>query len=84
MKILLAMAVLAALVTGAAAKPSPFAPRTAAPAPEDNALYLQPVGAILESDYFRAPEPHGTERIFRCRLRLHTTGRTRRFAQACD
>jgi hypothetical protein len=84
MKILLIMAVFAALVTGAAAKPSPFAPRRAPPVTEDNALYLQPVGGILKSDYFRRPEPHGTGRIFRCRLRLHAIAHTPRFAQACD
>jgi hypothetical protein len=85
MKVLLALAVLAALAIGAAAKPSPFEPRTAAPAIEDDALDLRPVGAMLESDYFRGPEPQaGAGRIFPCRVRLHAIGRTPRFAQACD
>jgi hypothetical protein len=85
MKVLLALAVLAALTTSAAAKPSPLAPSTAAPAAEDDALYLEPAGAMLESDYFRGPQPRaGAGRIFPCRVRLHAIGRTRRFAQACD
>ena len=75
---------LAALVADAAAKPSPFVPRTAVRVAEDNALYLEPVGAILDSDYFRGPEPHGAGHIFPCRLRSHAIGRTPRFPQDCD
>lgn len=85
MKALLALPVLAALATGAAAKTSPFEPRTAAPAIEDDALDLRPSGAMLESDYFREPEPQaGAGRIFPCRVRLHAIGRTPCFSQACD
>ena len=88
MKVLLAVAMLAALATSAAAMPSPFEPKAAARLlrrVDDDALYLGPVGAMLESDYFRAPEPPaGAGRIFPCRVRLHVFGRPPRFAQACD
>jgi hypothetical protein len=85
MKVLLAVAMLAALATSAAAMPSPFEPKAAVSAVDDDALYLGPVGAMLESDYFRAPEPPaGAGRIFPCRVRLHVFGRPPRFAQACD
>ena len=85
MKAVLALAVLAALTTIATAKPSPFEPRVATIAADDDALYLGPVGAMLESNYFRAPEPPaGASRIFPCRVRLRPIGRTPRFAQACD
>jgi hypothetical protein len=85
MKALLALAVLAALATIATANPSPFEPSAATTAADDDALYLGPVGAMLESDYFRAPEPPaGASRVFPCRVRLQPIGRTPRFAQACD
>ncbi len=85
MKVLLALAAIATLATSAAAIPSPFESRVAAPAVDDDALYLGPVGAMLESDYFRVPEPPaGAGRIFPCRVRLRPIGRTPRFAQACD
>jgi hypothetical protein len=85
MKVLFALAVLVAFATSAAATPSPFEPRPAAPAIDDSPLYLGPVGAMLESDYFRAPQPPaGAGRIFPCRLRLHAISREPRFAQVCD
>jgi opacity protein-like surface antigen len=86
MKIMLALAVLAALATSAAAKPSLFEPRAAAPAVDDESvLYLGPVGAMLESDYFRVPQPPaGAGRVFPCRVRLHAIGRKPGFTQACD
>lgn len=85
MKVLLAAAVLAALATNATAKPSLFESKAAVAIADFDALYLGPVGAMLESDYFRVPEPPaGAGRIFPCRVRLHAIGRTPRFAQTCN
>jgi hypothetical protein len=85
MKVLLAVAVLAASTINAPAKPSHFASKAVIAAVDDDALYLGPVGAMRESDYFRVPEPPaGAARIFPCRVRLHVIGRTPRFAQVCD
>jgi hypothetical protein len=85
MNVPLILALLAAFATSATAKPSLFEPRAAMPAVEDDALYLGPVGAMLESDYFRGPEPQaGAGRIFRCRARRHADGSSPRFARACD
>jgi hypothetical protein len=86
MKLVLVSAMLAALATGAAATPSPYDLNPDGPAVADeNAFYLGPVGAMLESDYFGLPQPTaGAGRVFPCRIRLHPIGNQPRFAQVCD
>jgi hypothetical protein len=86
MKVFLVSATLAALATGAGAAPSPYDLKPDGPAVADeNALYLGPVGAMLESNYFGVPQPTaGTGRVFPCRIRLHPIGNPPRFAQVCD
>jgi hypothetical protein len=85
MKVFLASILFAALSTGVAAKPSPFEAKPAPPAVvDDNALYLGPAGAMLESSYFGVQQPAGAGRVFPCRVRLHAIDRQLRFAQVCD
>jgi hypothetical protein len=43
------------LVTGAQAKPGPAPAFRLTPSPGDYAVATDPLGAMLESDYFRAP-----------------------------
>lgn len=86
MRIVIASILCAALVSSAAAKPSPFEVKGALPPTvDDNVLYLGPVGAVLESDYFGLPQSlTGAGRIFPCRVKLHVIDRGPRFVQACD
>jgi hypothetical protein len=85
MKLSLAIALSIALCAGAKAAPSPLpAPRPASVA-TDSAIYLGPTGAMLEADYFRAPQPRdGISRIFPCRIHLRVAESTRRIVQSCD
>ena len=77
--------ILIALCAGAKAAPSPLAAPRAASIAADSAIYLGPTGAMLEADYFRAPQPrYGESRIFPCRLHLRIAVSTRRIVQSCD
>jgi hypothetical protein len=70
---------------GAVATPSPYKTGRAAPAANDSAIYLGPAGALLEADYFRAPQPrYGARRLFPCRLRLHIVAGMRGVEQSCE
>ncbi len=91
MKVLIALAVLLApalfgpallgLDATAQAKLAPFEPQPAAASLEAAAIYLGPAGAMLERDYFRAPQPlFAAGRIFPCRLQLFAKTR---LAQSC-
>ncbi len=85
MKLPLAAALLIALCAGAKSAPSPLATPRLASVATDSALYLGPTGAMLEADYFRAPQPHyGASRLFPCQLHLRVAGSTRRIVQSCD
>jgi hypothetical protein len=70
------------VLTGSAlAMPSPYGTGRPAPAINDSAIYLGPAGALLEADYFHAPQPrYGARRLFPCRPRLHIVAGTRRRA----
>jgi hypothetical protein len=83
---LLILSLLCALATTATAMPSPLEPKKPGLAMVDeDALYLGPVGAMLESDYFGVPRPPiGAARIFPCRLRLQAEDRDHIVAQICD
>lgn len=83
MKALLAIGVLLALNVAAAAKPAPVTAPRLTPSPEDTAMVLGPAGAMLESDYFRAPQtPVVSGRVFPCRLQLQVFEKTK-LAQSC-
>ena len=51
---------------------------------EDDALYLGPIGVMLEADYFRVPRQAGGGRVFPCRFRLQTEAQSTRFTQSCE
>ena len=84
MRSLLTISMLIAFTGGAFATPSPYAtPRT--PAASDSAIYLGPAGAMLEADYFHAPQPrYGARRVFPCQLRLHAVERVHSVVQFCE
>lgn len=83
MKALLAFALLVGLAAAAHAKPAPLEAPARAFAPEDTAISVGAAGALLESDYFRAPkEPSIAGRVFPCRLQLQVFEKTQ-LAQAC-
>jgi len=50
---------------------------------EDAVLYGGPVGALLESDYFRKPRP-ASGSVSVCRLHLFFSSEPFRFAHFCD
>jgi hypothetical protein len=89
MKVLIALAVflapvLFALGATAQAKPAPLEQQSISASLEASAIYSGPSGAMLEQDYFRAPQPLLTAgRIFPCRLQLRVFEKTR-LAQSCN
>ena len=79
-----AACVLAGTVGTAQAKLTPLTPAEPTRTPDVWAIYLGPIGAMLESDYFRAP--HGTfksRQIRPCRLHRHENGDELRLAYSC-
>ena len=46
------------------------------------AMYLGPIGAMLERDYFQAPQPKSAQQIFPCTAHVVVFVKTR-LAQAC-
>ncbi|MFN3658517.1 MAG: hypothetical protein ACK4UO_14805 [Pseudolabrys sp.] len=64
----------------AAYAPVETAPRT--PSPDVYAMFTGPAGAMLESDYFRAPRT-SERRAIPCRLERSIFDKTR-LAQACN
>lgn len=84
MKVLFAFAMLLSLGTTAQAIPAPLDHPAKTLAPDDTAISVGAAGAMLESDYFRAPqEPFAAGRVFPCRLQLHPFEKTR-LAQSCN
>jgi hypothetical protein len=68
----------------AQAKLAPVETQLAAISPDDLAISTEAPGAVLERDYFRAPQPAIVgSRIFPCRLQLHLFDKTR-LAQSCN
>jgi hypothetical protein len=83
MKILLALALMVSLGAAVQAKPAPPDPSPRDLVPEDTAISVGDAGAMLESDYFRAPqEPFAANLVFPCRLQLRPFEK-RRLAQSC-
>jgi len=72
--VIIALLTFSAVTLGAAAaqaKPAPVEPVRLTHATEETAMTTGPVGAMLESDYFRAPKrPITAERILPCRLEI--------------
>lgn len=80
---LLAVALLLTLSAAAQAKPAPTEPMRLTHAPEEMAMSVGPAGAMLETDYFRAPQrPVTAGRVFPCRLQLQLFDKTH-LAQSC-
>ncbi len=50
---------------------------------EDAVLYAGPIGAMLESDYFRAPHVQSGNKSL-CRLHLYFSNQPFRLARSCD
>ncbi len=83
MKALSAFALVLALGATAQAKVAPFEGSAIAITFRDSAIAIGPAGALLEAEYFRAPQsPIATERIFPCRLQ-HIVFDKARLAQSC-
>lgn len=81
--ILAGMMLLLAVCTSAMAKPTPVEPVRLTYAPDETGISVGPVGALLESDYFRAPrQPASAGHPFPCRLQLHVFEKTQ-LAQSC-
>lgn len=84
MKALIAAAALLAFGATAEAKFAPPERQMAAIAAEDSTIDTGASGAMLESDYFSAPQPsYAAGRIFPCRLQLRVFEKTR-LAQTCN
>ena len=76
---------LAALGATAQAKLTPVEPerRAATVSLDAVAMTSEPLGAMLESDYFTAPPtPYAAGRVFPCRLQIRVFDKTR-IAQSC-
>ena len=83
MKALVAFAVILALGATAQAKEAPLEPKQIAAAPGDTDMLAGTAGAMVESDYFRAPQPpFAAGRVFPCRLQARVFEKTR-LAQSC-
>jgi hypothetical protein len=75
---------LMAMSTTAEAKRTPFTPAPAARTPETWTIFMGPAGAMLESDYFRAPHDlFKRSNAGACRLYRHGAGDTLRLAYSC-
>ncbi|MGH6666116.1 MAG: hypothetical protein ACREB2_14640 [Pseudolabrys sp.] len=83
MKNYIAILLFLAFAAAAQAKPAPVDPQLVAFSPGDLAISIAPAAAILERQYFQAPQPANTaSRIFPCRLQLRVFDKTR-LAQSC-
>jgi hypothetical protein len=83
-KTLTAIALIFMVGATAQAKLAPVATQPAAISPDDVAISTEAPAAMLEQDYFRAPQPATAgPRIFPCRLQLRLFDKTR-LAQSCN
>lgn len=87
MKVIFAAAglfALAAFGATAQAKPTPVEPQKLATlSADDAAMTSEPLGAMLESDYFNVPPvPFAAGRMSPCRMQLRLFDKTR-IAQSC-
>jgi hypothetical protein len=83
MRALLAAAIFLTCVGPVGAKPSPPETPRLAPSPSDLAIAVGAAGAMMESDYFQAPQAQFSGRgVFACRLQVEMFSKVR-LAQAC-
>jgi hypothetical protein len=84
MKGLIAFGLILALGATAQAKFAPLERQMVAISADDSTINTGASGAMLESDYFSAPQPSfAAGRIFPCRLQLRLFDKTR-LAQSCN
>jgi len=68
-------------MAAAQAKPTPVEPMRLTSSTEETSMATGPAGAMLESDYFRAPQrPLTAGRVFPCRLQIFDK---MKLAQSC-
>jgi len=84
MRAFLAAAIFSTCIVAATAKPSPPDELRLTPAPADLAVAVGAAGAMVESDYFRAPQQRYSSRgVSVCRLHTEIFSKLR-LAQSCD
>ena len=84
MRTLFAAAIFLTCAAGASAKPSPVEAQRLTASPQDLAIAVGAAGAMVESDYFRAPQPQYSSRgMSVCRLHTEIFSKMR-LAQSCD
>jgi len=84
MRAFLAAAIFSTCIVAATAKPSPPEELRLTPAPADLAVAVGAAGAMVESDYFRAPQQRYSSRgVSVCRLHTEIFSKLR-LAQSCD
>jgi hypothetical protein len=84
-KVVLGVALLLTLSAAAQAKYAPVETLRPTVPPDESAMLVGPAGAMLESDYFRAPpqpQQHSSDSNV-CRLQLRVFDKTE-LAQSCD
>jgi len=84
MRAFLAAAIFSTCIVAATAKPSPPEELRLTPAPADLAVAVGAAGAMVESDYFRAPQQRYSSRgVSGCRLHTEIFSKLR-LAQSCE
>jgi len=84
MRAFLAAAIFSTCIVAATAKPSPPEELRLTPAPADLAVAVGAAGAMVESDYFRAPQQRYSSRgVSVCRLHTEIFSKLR-LAQSCE
>ena len=84
MRAFLAAAIFSTCIAAAAAQPSPPEAMRLTPAPADLAIAVGAAGAMVESDYFRAPQQRYSARgVSVCRLHSEIFSKLR-LAQSCE
>lgn len=88
MKSVAALAIMLALGTAVLAKPTPAEPWLfMSESLNASAVFVGPAGAMMESDYFRAPSQASAQRIFPCLVRpliFEKTQVTRTVMASCN
>lgn len=83
MRAVLAVVILLICAATAGAKPSPVETPRLTPTPSELAIAVGAAGAMVESDYFQAPQtPFSAHGALACRLHAEIFSKTR-LAQAC-
>jgi hypothetical protein len=78
MRPVLALLLLATLSAAAQASRGPAPEKRLTPSPADWAMFVGPAGAMLESDYFRAPAANlAGDGLFPCKLDLDLLAKAR-------